>query len=372
MTMTMLQRSPLHELHARAGAKFIDFYGWELPVQYTSIIDEHNAVRRAAGLFDISHMGQVIIEGHGAFAFIQKLITNDLQRTFDKGLGVYAHLCLPTGGVIDDIFVYGLRESRADHRGERFFMVVNGATHEKDVAWLRKNAPVDVMIYDLEKRAGFAIQGPKALEIIRKTVAGIAELPRFAFQQIQGGSPNETYWACRTGYTGEDGAEFFGPELTIKTLWKQLLENGEAEGIRPCGLGARDTLRLEMGYPLYGHELTEEHTSLEAGLEWAVKWTKKDFVGRDALWKQKQEGVKTKLLAYELQERGVPRGGCKIFKEGVEGGETTSGSFSPSLQKGIGLAFAPASWAIPGTRIEVEVHNKRVPAVVVKLPFYKK
>jgi aminomethyltransferase len=369
MTMTTLQRSPLHEMHAHAGAKFIDFYGWELPVQFTSIMDEHQAVRKAAGLFDISHMGQVIIEGPGAFDFIQHLITNDLQRTFDKHLGVYAHLCLPTGGVIDDIFVYGLKDGK---NSDRFFMVVNGSTHEKDVAWLRKNAPSGVTITDLERRAGFAIQGPKALEIIRKTLAGVAELPRFAFQQIVGGGPNETFWACRTGYTGEDGAEFFGPAMTIKTLWKQLLENGESEGLRPCGLGARDTLRLEMGYPLYGHELTEEHTSLEAGLEWAVKWNKGDFIGREALWKQKQEGVKTKLLAYELLERGVPRGGSKIYKDGVFGGETASGTFSPSLQKGIGLVFAPAAWAVPGTKLEVEIHNKRVPAAVVTVPFYKK
>jgi aminomethyltransferase len=366
MSAQTLQRSPLHELHAYAGGKFVDFHGWELPVQFSSVIDEHQTVRKAAGLFDISHMGQIIIEGAGAFAFIQNLITNDLQRTFDKGLGVYAHLCLPTGGVIDDIFVYGLKDSK------RFFMVVNGATHEKDIAWLRKNAPGGVSLMDLEKRAGFAIQGPKALDIIRKTIAGVAELPRFAFQQIKGGAPNETFWACRTGYTGEDGAEFFGPVMTIKSLWKQLLENGVADGLKPCGLGARDTLRLEMGYPLYGHELNEDRTSLEAGLEWAVKWNKGDFIGREAIWKQKQGGLQTRLLAYELLERGVPRQGCKVFKDGLPGGETTSGTFSPSLQKGIGLAYAPAAWNQPGARLEVEVHNKRVPAAVVAVPFYKK
>jgi aminomethyltransferase len=366
MSTSALQRSPLHELHAHAGAKFIDFYGWELPVQYTSIIDEHSTVRKAAGLFDISHMGQIIIEGSQAFSFIQGLITNDLQRTIDKGLGVYAHLCLPTGGVIDDIFVYGLKDKN------RFFMVVNGATHEKDIAWLRQNAPADVHITDLEKRAGFAIQGPKALDVIRKTIAGVAELPRFAFQQIKGGLPNESYWACRTGYTGEDGAEFFGPELTIKMLWKQFLENGDADGIKPCGLGARDTLRLEMGYPLYGHELTETHTSLEANLEWAVKWNKGDFVGRDALWKQKQDGVQVRLIGYELLDRGIPRQGSKVFKDGAFGGETTSGSFSPTLQKGIGMAFVPTDWAKPGARLEIEIHNKRVPATIVVLPFYKK
>src|SRR5439155_181526 len=199
MMATDLHRSPLHELHTHAGAKFIDFYGWEMPVQYTSIIDEHQATRQAAGIFDISHMGQVIIEGLGAFDFIQNLITSDLQRTFDKGLGVYGHLCLPTGGIIDDVLVYGIRESK------RFLMVVNGAAHQKDAAWLRKNATSGVMISDLEGRAGFAIQGPKALEIIRATIAGVAELPRFAYQQIQGGAPDDAFWGCRTGYTGEEG-----------------------------------------------------------------------------------------------------------------------------------------------------------------------
>jgi aminomethyltransferase len=229
-----------------------------------------------------------------------------------------------------------------------------------------------VAITDLEHRAAFAIQGPKALEIIRKTVAGVAELPRFSFQQIKAGAPNETSWAGRTGYTGEDGAEFFGPVTTIKSLWAMLVENGQSEGLKPCGLGARDTLRLEAGYPLYGNELTEERTPLEAGLDWVVKFNKGDFMGREALLKQKEAGVKTKLLAYELQDRGVPRGGFKLFKAGVPGGETTSGTFSPSLQKGIGLAYAPTDWGIPGTLLEVDINSKRVPAKVVTLPFYKK
>jgi len=363
---TELRRSPLHDLHVQSGAKFIDFYGWQLPVQYTSIIDEHQATRHAAGLFDISHMGQIVIEGSGAFDFIQNLITGDLQRTLDKGFGVYGHMCLPTGGVIDDIFVYGLKEPK------RFFMVVNGATHEKDVAWLRQHVTPGVTIVDLENRAGFAIQGPQALPIVRATLAGIAELPRFAFQQIQGGEPNDTFWGCRTGYTGEEGAEFFGPARTILTLWKQMMENGAALGIKPCGLGARDTLRLEVGYPLYGHELSEDRTPLEANMEWVIKWAKGDFIGRAALEKQKQEGLKELLLAYELTERGVPRQGAKIFKAGKLGGETVSGTFSPSLQKGIGLAYAPLSWNNAGTDLEVDIHNKRVPAKVVRLPFYKK
>jgi len=363
---TQLRRSPLHDLHVHAGGKFIDFYGWELPVQYASIMEEHQATRQSAGIFDISHMGQIIIEGPDAFDFIQKLITGDLQRMLDKGVGVYGHMCLPTGGIIDDIFVYGLKEAK------RYFMVVNGATHEKDIAWLRSHVTGNMTISDLTGRGGFAIQGPKALEIIKNTVAGIAELPRFAFQQIRGGAPNDTFWGCRTGYTGEEGAEFFGPALTITTLWKQLTENGQALGLKPCGLGARDTLRLEVGYPLYGHELTEKRTSLEANMEWAIKWQKGDFIGRAAIEKQKKEGLKEQLLAYELLDRGVPRQGTKIYKDGQFGGTTTSGTFSPSLQKGIGLAYAPLSWNNAGTILEVEVHNKRVKAQVVRLPFFKK
>jgi aminomethyltransferase len=363
---TELKRSPLHDWHARAGAKLIDFYGWELPVQYTSIMDEHHAVRQAAGLFDISHMGQIMIEGDDAFAFIQSLITGDLNRVTVKGLGTYGHLCLPTGGVIDDVFVYGLKDAK------RYLMIVNGATHEKDVAWLMKHATPRVTITDLSQRAGFAIQGSKALSIIKEVIAGIAELPRFAYQQIQAGAPNETLWGCRTGYTGEDGAEFFGPARTIVALWKQMMEAGTALGLKPCGLGARDTLRLEAGYPLYGHELNEDRTSLEANLEWAVKWSKGDFIGRAALERQKQEGVKDLLLAYELLERGVPRQGAKVIKNGEPWGITTSGTFSPSLQKGIGLAYAPGSWNIIGSHLEVELHGKRVKAKVVSLPFYKK
>jgi len=356
----------LHELHVLAGGKLIDFHGWLLPVQYTSVIDEHQAVRRSAGLFDISHMGQLIVQGPQAFALLQRLITGDVRRATEKGLGVYGHVCLPAGGVLDDIFVYGSPDP------QEFFVVVNSATHEKDLAWFRQNAGAGCSVIDLENRAALAIQGPKALDIVRQTIAGVAELPRFAFQRISGAGPQDSYWACRTGYTGEAGAEFFGPAQTILTLWKQLLENGAAFGIRPCGLGARDTLRLEMGYPLYGHELNEKRTSLEANMEWALKWNKGDFIGRAALERQKSEGLREQLLAYELLERGVPRAGTLLYKERRSGGVTTSGTFSPSLQKGIGLAYAPPAWNRPGTALEVDIHQKRAAARVVALPFYKK
>jgi len=365
MITSTLKRSPLHDLHVHLKARLVDFHGWELPVQYTSIIEEHKATRTTAGLFDISHMGQVMVSGPKAFDFLQKLTTADMNRTLQKGVGVYAHLLKPTGGVIDDIFVYGTNP-------QEFFVVVNGATHDKDVAWLQENITDGVTLTDLENRGGFAIQGPKALDIIRKTVAGIAELPKFAFQRISGKTAQDSYWACRTGYTGEDGAEFFGPASTITLLWKELMANGESLGLKPCGLGARDTLRLEMGYPLYGHELTEDRTSLEANMEWAVKWAKGDFIGRDALERQKAKGLSEKLLAYELTDRGIPREGAKLFRMNETGGVTTSGTFSPSLQKGIGLAYAPASWNNPGTDLEVEIHGKRVAAKVVSLPFYRK
>ncbi len=359
-------QSPLHNLHLQAGAKMIDFHGWLLPVQYSGILDEHNSVRKAAGLFDISHMGQVIIEGPKAFDFIQNLITNDLQRTFDKGLGVYGHMLKPDGTVIDDIFVYGLKESK------RFFFVVNSATHAKDLAWLREHATDGVTIMDLEHRAGIAIQGPKALDIIRKTVAGISELPRFAFQQIKAGDPNQTFWGCRTGYTGEEGAEFFGPISTISTLWNQLLENGKSLGLKPCGLGARDTLRLEVGYPLYGNELTEDHTSLESNMEWAIKWTKGDFIGRKALEAQKAAGVKTKLMGFELTERGIPRGGYAMKINGQTVGQVASGTFAPTLQKGIGTAFFPVEYAQVGQAITIELPGKSAQAQVTGLQFLKK
>lgn len=361
-----LKRSPLHALHAHAGAKFVDFHGWELPVQYTSIVEEHQAVRQAAGLFDISHMGELLVEGPGAFEYLQHLITNDLRRSWEKSLGVYAHLCRPGGGVIDDIFIYGLKEP------QRFLVIVNGATHDKDVAWLRQHAAPGVSVTDLDNRGGIAIQGPKALDIIRQTIAGVAELPRFAFQQWPAAAAQEALWACRTGYTGEDGAEFFGPAPTISLMWKQLMENGHPEGLKPCGLGARDTLRLELGYPLYGHELTEERTPLEARMEWVIKWDKGDFIGREALALQKKAGTREQLLSFELTDRGVPRGGFRVFRDGQPGGVVSSGTFSPSLQKGIGLAYAPADWNQPGSVLEVEINTRRVPAEIVTLPFYKK
>lgn len=365
MTTAEIQKSPLHTLHEQLGAKLIDFHGWMLPVQYTSIIDEHNATRRAAGLFDISHMGQVIVSGSNALPYLQNLITGDLRRGIERGVGIYGHLCRPNGGIIDDIFVYPSRN------GQEFFVVVNSSTHEKDVAWLREKATAGVTVEDLTQRGGLAIQGPKALDIIRLTVPGIAELPRFAFQRISG-TANDSYWGCRTGYTGEEGAEFFGPARTIELLWKQLMEHGVALGLKPCGLGARDTLRLEMGYPLYGNELSEERTSLEANLEWAVKWGKGDFIGRAALEKQKAAGLKEQLLAYRLKERGIPRGGAPVFQDGQPGGVTTSGTFSPTLQIGIGLAYCPVSWNNAGASLEVEIHGKRVPAEVVRLPFIHK
>jgi aminomethyltransferase len=328
-------------------------------------MEEHLAVRRSAGLFDISHMGQVLVTGANALAFLQGMVTADVRRSLERGLGVYGHLLLPTGGVVDDVFLYALSP-------QEIFVVVNGATHTKDVAWLRQHATGGVAIIDLEARGALAIQGPQALAVVRQTVAGVAELPRFSFQKISGNDAQAGYWACRTGYTGEEGAEFFGPARTIHTLWKQLLENGEALGLRPCGLGARDTLRLEMGYPLYGHELTEDRTPLEANMEWAVKWSKGDFLGRAALEKQRAAGLQARLLAYVLEDRGVPRQGCPVRRDDVAGGLTTSGTFSPSLQQGIGLAYAPTDWSAPGTPLTVEIHGRPFAARVESLPFFKK
>ncbi len=361
------KRSPLHDLHIQAGARMVDFHGWYLPVQYTSVIDEHLTVRRAAGLFDVSHMGQLSITGPGAFAFVQSMITNDLKRTIEKGLGVYAHLCNPSGGVLDDIFVYGL-----DH--QNFFMVVNSSTREKDVAWLKKNIQPGVTLEELTDRAGFALQGPKALEIIHDIMPEVAQLPRFGFKKFPSpleGEENKALWTCRTGYTGEAGAEFFGPVNFIRDLWNQFLAAGQGRGLKPCGLGARDTLRLEMGYPLYGDELREDRTSLESNMEWAVKWNKGDFIGRSALEKQKKEGLQYLLMGFELLERGIPRTGYNLQNRGRVVAQVASGTFSPSLQKGIGTAFFPAAIAKSGTRVEMDLKGRLVPAQIVDMPFYK-
>ena len=350
------KRTPLYEWHKARGARFTPFAGWEMPVQYKSIVQEHNAVRKGVGIFDISHMGQVFAEGPEALPFLQKLCTNDIAKCA-PGKAMYSHLCDERGGVIDDIFVYCFDSAR-------YLIVVNASTSEKDFSWMEKHKMSGVTLaHKSSELSMIAVQGPKAVSVLSKIFKPVPERHRIAEERF-GTHPA---FVCRTGYTGEDGCELIVPNEGIVELTEAVMEAGKDAGIEPCGLGARDTLRLESGYLLYGNDVDEQHTPLEAGVGWVVKFDKGDFIGRAALLRQKESGVSRKLTAFKLKERGIPRHGSKIFRDGEEIGAVTSGTFSPSLQAGIALGYVPSG---AQGAFAIECLGKPVPAETVKLPFY--
>lgn len=356
-------KTPFYDKHIALGGKVVDFFGWELPVQYSTITLEHTAVRTAAGIFDISHMGQVFVWGAGAFDFLQYLITNDLKRA-EPGKGIYAHLLNEKGGVIDDIFVYCLEP-------EKYLVIVNASRREADLAWMEKHKPnfeTDVM--EAPFGAAFALQGPRAREIAAKLNPEIAKLPRFGIGEFEVG--DLTVHVARTGYTGEDGFEFFAPAGHLLVIWDMVMAAGTPLGLIPCGLGARDTLRTEVAYPLYGHELDESHTPFEAGLGWVVKLDKGNFIGREALIKQKAGGVPNKLIGFKVESGGVARGGGTVLKDGKEAGTVASGTFAPSLGYSIGMTLLPAGLVKEGDALAIRQGTRELTAVVVKTPFYKK
>ena len=339
------------------------FAGWEMPLTYTGIIEEHRAVRTKVGLFDVSHMGQITVSGPGAISGLNRLTVNDVAR-LAIGQVQYSALCLESGGVIDDLTVYRLGE-------ESFLLCVNAANREKDHRWLRENLHEGLEVKDRSfDYCLLALQGPLAQAALEAR-AGIT------LSQLK------YYWAMpcqlfgvealvsRTGYTGEDGFEIYFAPASALELWDNILKAGEGLGIRPVGLGARDTLRIEMKYPLYGQELTETTSLLEAGLGWIIKWDKGEFVGKEFLLAQKKEGVRRKLVGFELLAGGVPRAGNRLVADEKEIGWVTSGTFSPSLQKGIGIGYVSAELAQAGQNIEVEIRGKYLPAKVVTTPFYK-
>ncbi len=357
-----MNQTPFYHIHRTLGARMVDFAGWQMPIQYTGILAEHAAVRNAAGIFDISHMGQFWIQGAGALDFLQKVLTNDL-RLAKPGKGIYGHVCKPTGGIIDDVFVYCLEPNL-------YLMIVNASRRAADLQWLEEHRPPNAELMEAPQAAAFALQGPQSPKLLQKLLGGSVPLePRgVADLEFKGTSAV----VARTGYTGEDGFEFFGPAGHILPLWDQLLEIGRPEGLLPCGLGARDTLRLEMGYMLYGHDIDEEHTPLEAGLEWVVKFEKGDFIGREALLQQKKEGLKKRLCGIRLLEPGVPRAGAPVTAQGKPLGVLSSGTYAPSLKTGIGLAYLPVDTASEGASLEVSLGPRQVKAVTQKPPFYKK
>ncbi|WP_338472061.1 glycine cleavage system aminomethyltransferase GcvT [Niallia sp. XMNu-256] len=366
---TGLKRTPLFETYKKHGAKVIDFGGWELPVQFSSILEEHEAVRNAAGLFDVSHMGEFIIEGKDAESFINSIGTNDIT-TININQAQYTVLCTPEGGTIDDLIVYKLAD-------EKYLLVPNAANIDKDYEWINQHLKGDVSFQNISSEVGqLALQGPKAESILQKlTDIDLTQIAFYQFAQNITVAGITDILVSRTGYTGEDGFELYLAADKVAELWDKLLEAGNEDGLKPCGLGARDTLRLEAKLALYGQELSKDITPLEAGIGFAVKVNKEsDFIGKEALAKQKEEGVKRRIAGIEITGRGIPRNGYKVFSASgdEEIGVITSGTQSPTLKKSIGLALLSVDHAKVGTEIKVEVRNKLVDAVVVKTPFYKR
>ncbi|GEJ58017.1 glycine cleavage system aminomethyltransferase GcvT [Anaeromyxobacter diazotrophicus] len=359
----MAQRTPLHAVHVRAAARMVEFAGWDMPVQYAGILAEHEAVRERAGIFDVSHMGEVIFRGPKALASLQRLFTNDLSRCQD-GQAQYGALCRESGGIVDDVVVY--RRSAED-----LLVCVNAANRQKDFDWLHGHAFGAEVTNESDAWGQLAVQGPLAPEVVQKlTSVRLSSVGTYRF--TEGEVAGVRCMVARTGYTGEDGFELFCPADAAPRLWAALMEAGQPEGLAPCGLGARDSLRLEMAYRLYGQDMDDGTTPLEAGLGWVVKLDKGDFVGREALVKQKEAGLSRKLVGFVLTEPGIPRHGYPVLQEGKPVGTVTSGTKSPSLGTAIGLAYVPPALAAEGSTFAVEIRGRPAAAKVVKTPFYAK
>jgi glycine cleavage system T protein (aminomethyltransferase) len=355
-------RTPLYDAHVRAGARMVEFAGFDMPVQYEGVLEEHAAVRSDVGIFDVSHMGEVTLEGSRALEAAQGLVTNDLSKCSD-GQAQYSALCNEKGGVIDDVIVYRFSP-------ERLFVCVNASGREKDFEWMRDRAGQSVAVGQRsDDWAQIAIQGPNAPKLTDSLCEPrVLDLGYYHFREATVAGVRGCIVA-RTGYTGEDGFEVFAPPSGARKLWDTLVERGAV----PCGLGARDSLRLEVAYRLYGNDMDEDHTPLEAGLGWIVKLDKKGgFVGSEALVRQKQEGLSRKLVGFKLTGKGIARHGYPALKEGKRVGEVTSGTMSPVLKEPIGLAYVPLTLSKEGSAFEVEIRGKPVAAQVVKTPFVEK
>ncbi|MDF2720729.1 MAG: gcvT [Paenibacillus sp.] len=363
-----LKQTPLYPVYAGHGAKTIDFGGWDLPVQFAGIQQEHDAVRERAGLFDVSHMGEFWVTGAGAESFLQRVTTNDVTKLI-VNQAQYSLLCYPDGGVVDDLLVYKLA-------GDRFMLVVNASNIDKDFAWLQEHAASspDVILENVsEETTLLALQGPKAAAVLAGlTDADIGGLKSFHFlpDVIVGGIHA---LVSRTGYTGEDGFELYAGANDAVRLWTLLLEAGAAHGVEPVGLGARDTLRFEARLPLYGQELSASISPLEAGLGFFVKLDKGDFIGREALAAQKANGLPRKSVGVEMIDRGIPRAHYPVYAaDGSRIGEVTTGTQSPTFKRNVGLALLDVAYTAQGTEVYVEIRGKRLLAKVVPTPFYKR
>jgi aminomethyltransferase len=369
----MLKRTALFEEHQRLGGRMVDFGGWELPVQYTGVMDEHSACRTAAGLFDVSHMGEVQVQGPDSEAFLNYLVSNNVSKVA-VGQAQYSAMCNHEGGIVDDLVIY----RRA---ADSFLVVVNASNTEKDFTWMtrvwedaRARFPKTKITNESARYTQIAIQGRLAAEILQSLTR----------TQL---SPIKTYWFAegavlndipaifgRTGYTGEDGFEVYVPWEAGPAVWRALIEAGSPRGLKPCGLGARDTLRLEMKYALYGNELTDSTNPLEVGLGWVVKLDKGDFVGRGPITLLKESGLKRQLVGLKLLERGIPRHGYSVHEAdgGNRIGEVTSGTQSPSTKEAIGIASVSNTHSAIGTRVTVDIRGTKTAAEIVSTPFYKR
>jgi len=374
------KKTPLSEEHVRLGAKMVPFAGWLMPVQYTSIVEEHQAVRNNVGIFDISHMGQLIVDGAGAREWLNTMLTNNVGK-LDVGMGQYSFLLNERGGIIDDLIVYRIDE-------QKFLLVVNAARTDEDFAWLQKHlkegrspdrpsggletaAPCEITNRSADF-GGVAIQGPRIAELFHALFgAGINLPPRNSIADFR--FEGTTVSVARTGYTGEDGIEVFFRAPDAVKFWNASLEKGRPLGIKPSGLGARDTLRLEMCYPLNGSDLSPERNPIEAGLGFFVDLTKSNFIGRDVLLGTKEKGPREKLVPFRMKEKGPPpRPHYAVFEKGERIGEVTSGTLSPSLNWGVGMAYVSTARAKIGAQIEIEIRGQKFPAIIEKKPLYKK
>jgi len=361
----MIKRTPFYEIHAGLGAKLVDFAGFEMPVQYSGIIDEHLAVRNNVGVFDVSHMGEFIVQGKDALAFLQKVTVNDVAK-LTEGRVQYSAMCYENGGIVDDLLVY--------HRGDSYMLVVNASNIGKDFTWLQSHLEGEVKLIDRSDAFSLlAVQGPHSIATLQKlTTVDLSAVEYYHFGK--GTLAGVEMLLSRTGYTGEVGFELYfdsDPRTGLK-VWEALFQAGKEFGIKPVGLGARDTLRLEMGFCLYGNDIDQTTHPLEAGLGWITKLNKGDFIGRSAMMKAKEEGLKRKLVGFMLSEKAVARHGYELVAGGKGLGLVTSGTFSPSLERAIGMGYVPSDHASTGAEIGISIRGKSVPASVVKLPFYQK
>lgn len=366
MKQASTKRTPLYQCHLEAGARMVEFAGWEMPVQYRGVIEEHRAVRSGVGLFDVSHMGEIMVSGKRALDFLQHVTCNDVAK-LSPGRAHYSGLMTPRGTFVDDLLVHMMGE-------RRYLLVVNAANKDKDYAYLcAQAAGFDGVDVDDESSgyAQLAVQGPKAPVVAQRlTNVDLGGIKYYRF--VEGEIGGAAAILARTGYTGEDGFEIYVAPEDAPRLWRELLAAGEAEGIVPCGLGARDTLRFEAAMALYGNDIDDTTTPLEADLGWIVKLDKGAFLGREALARQSAEGVRRRLVGFEMTGRGIPRHGYPIRAAGQKVGHVTSGTMAPTVGKALGLGYVPVELADVGTAIEVEIRGQGVPARVVEKPFYRR